>query len=114
MSDSRMKESIGDPASSTEVIVDQMADDVFGIPPNFTTGLLTGLVGAAAGCISLFLYFYLRQPHLYISPDWLIFVGIGMVAGYFMRVEQPLIKALYQHETARLQQAREAGERSGS
>jgi peptidoglycan biosynthesis protein MviN/MurJ (putative lipid II flippase) len=114
VSDSRMKDSIGDPASSTEVIVDQLADDVFGIPPNFKTGLLTALVGAAAGGISLFLYFYLRQPHLYISPDWLIFVGIGMVAGYFMRVEQPLIKALYQHETARLQQTRETTERFGS
>jgi hypothetical protein len=34
-------------------------DEVFGIPPNLLTGLLTGLLGACAGVASLIIFFYL-------------------------------------------------------
>ena len=101
-----MKESIGDePVSSNEAIVDQLSDEVFGAPPNLLMGLLTGLVGAVAGVVSLICYFYAWQPHYYISPDWLVFVALGLIVGFFMRLERPFFRALYHYETQRFQQA---------
>jgi hypothetical protein len=111
VSDLMIKESIGDdPASSNEVIVDQLGDDVFGIPPNLKTGLLTGLVGAAAGGVSLFLYFYLWKQNYYVSQDWQIFIALGVIAGFFLRFEQLFFRAVYHHKTETLQQAKESSE----
>lgn len=105
-----IKESIGDdPASLNELIVDQLDDEVFGIPPSLKMGLLTGLVGAAAGGISLFLYFYVWKPDYYVSPDWLIFVALGVIMGFFLRIEQPFFRALYHHETQTLRQVDDTG-----
>jgi hypothetical protein len=106
MSDFRIKESIDDDhASLNDVIVDQLGDEVFGIPPSLRTGLLTGLVGAAAGGVSLFFYFYLWKPEYYVSPDWLIFIALGLIVGFFLRIEQPFFRALYHHETQAPQRA---------
>ena len=87
-----------------DVIVDQLGDEVFGIPPSLKMGLLTGLVGAAAGGISLFLYFYVWKPDYYVSPDWLIFIALGVIVGFFLRIEQPFFRALYHHEALTLRQ----------
>ncbi len=100
-----MKDSNGDDsASSDKVIVDQLGEEAFGFPPSLKTGLLTGLVGAAAGGVSLFFYFLLWKPDYYVSPDWLIFIALGVIAGFFLRIEQPFFRALYHHEAQTLQQ----------
>ena len=71
---------------------DQSDDDPFGPPPSFLVGFLTSLVGAAAGVVSLLVYFMLFQPALYISPNWLVFILAGAAAGFFLRFEQALAR----------------------
>jgi hypothetical protein len=95
------------------MIVDQLGEQVFGIPPSLTTGLLTGLFGATAGVISLLVYFFFWEPNSYISPDWLIFVAIGVIIGFFLRVEQPLYRELYYYKTKPLRQAIDSGRNNG-
>jgi len=70
---------------------DQAGATQFGPPPSLLIGLLTGLVGAGAGVISLLIYFKVFQPASYVSPNWLIFVIAGAVAGFFLRIEQPFL-----------------------
>ena len=107
MSRSGVKKRIGDnPALSDKVIVDQLGDEVFGIPPSLIMGLMTGLFGATAGVISLLIYFFFWEPNHYISPTWLIFVALGFIAGFFLRVERSLYRELYYRRTLTLQEAR--------
>jgi hypothetical protein len=66
-------------------------DDInFSPPPNLYIGLLTSLLGAAAGLISLVLFFGFQQPELYVSPEWLVFIAIGGLFGFYLRLEQPI------------------------
>lgn len=64
----------------------------FGKPPRLLAGFVTSLFGAGAGVISLLLFFQLRQPHFYISREWLMFIAAGAVIGFFMRLERPFIE----------------------
>ena len=57
-------------------------------------GMVTGLLGAGAGVMSLLLFFQFWQPESYISQQWLPFVFVGAVIGFFLRLEQPLEAAL--------------------
>jgi hypothetical protein len=91
-------------ASSDQAIVDQLGEEVFGIPPNLKTGLLTGLIGTIAGVVSLKIYFFFAEPDHYVAPDWLIFVALGAIAGFFLRLEQPIYRDLYHHQTQALSQ----------
>jgi hypothetical protein len=68
-------------------------DEVFGIPPNPITGLLTGLLGASAGAVSIIVFFYVWEPYHFVSRDWLVFVALGGTIGVFLRIEWPLIRA---------------------
>ena len=106
----RVKKEVGDrPTSSSEAIVDQLDDEVFGSPPNLITGFLTGLVGAVGGSLSLPIYFYFREPDHYISPEWLIFVALGVIIGFFLRIEQPLYREYYRRKTQTLRQTKNTG-----
>lgn len=106
----RIKEGIGINLDGPNgPIVDQLGDQIFGIPPNPLTALLTGLAGAVAGGISLLIFFYFWEPGYYISPDWLIFVALGGIAGLFLRFEQPLFREIYALKAQALQQARDTG-----
>jgi len=80
------------PTNLTGTVYDCEDGEVFGIPPNLTTGLLTGLLGACAGVASLLVFFYFFEPYHYVSPDWLAFVALGGTVGIFLRVEWPLNK----------------------
>ena len=103
------KGEVGDyPASSMETIVDQLDDEIFGIPPNLRTGLLTAFIGTVAGAFSLPIYFMLWEPDHYISPEWLVFVALGTITGFFLRFEQPLYKDLYHYNTKTLRYAQDA------
>lgn len=105
---SRVKEGVCyNPTPSNPAIVDQLGDEVFGIPPSLITGLLTGLAGAAAGAVSLPIFFFLWEPDYHISPEWLNFVALGGLVGMFLRLEQPLYKDIYHHKVRILQQAKE-------
>lgn len=73
---------------------DQADEGQFGPPPSILVGFLTSLVGAAAGIVSLLIYFKLFDPASYISRDWLIFVFAGAAAGIFLRVEHPFIQEI--------------------
>jgi hypothetical protein len=53
---------------------------------------LTGLAGAAAGTVSLIAYFMLFNPLSYFSWDWLVFLVAGASAGFFLRIEQLILK----------------------
>ena len=64
----------------------------FGAPPSLLVGTVTGLLGAGAGAVSLLLYFRFWQPEPYISQQWLVFLLVGAVVGYFMRLERPFIE----------------------
>jgi hypothetical protein len=66
----------------------------FGPPPSLLVGLITGMLGAAVGVVSLLIFFSLWQPEPYISTQWLIFVVIGAVFGFFLRVERAIIAGL--------------------
>lgn len=119
MSRSVAKKGVGDnPASSNEAIVDQLGEEVFGIPPSLKTGLLTGLIGTIAGVVSLKIYFFFWEPTHYVTPDWLLFVALGAIAGFFLRLEQPIYRDLYHHQTQALSQGTGAignqGSRNGS
>lgn len=73
---------------------EQTDEAQFGPPPSLLVGILTGLVGAGAGIISLLIYFELFHPASYVAPNWLIFVLAGAVAGFFLRVEQPFVQKI--------------------
>lgn len=64
----------------------------FGPPPSPLVGAITALFGAGIGVISLMLFFQLRQPHFYISQEWLMFVAVGATIGLFMRLERPIVE----------------------
>ena len=97
------------PMPSNAMIVDQLDDEVFGIPPSLITGVLTGLAGAAAGVFSLPIFFFLWEPDYYISPEWLTFVALGGIVGIFLRLEQPLFKDIYHQNALMMQQAMPIG-----
>lgn len=63
----------------------------FGRPTSLLVGAITSLVGAGCGVISLLLYFRFLQPESYISQQWLIFVLVGAIVGFFMRLERPFL-----------------------
>ena len=93
---SRANETVGNnPRLPNEPSVDQLGDGVFGVPPSLLTGVLTGLAGTVVGGVSLPIYFFLREPYYYISPEWLMFVALGGIAGIFLRLEQPLFREVY-------------------
>jgi H+/Cl- antiporter ClcA len=69
-----------------------MDDSQFDLPPSLFVGIITGLVGAAAAVVSLLVYFKLFQPETYISQRWLIFVFLGTVIGFFLRLERPPVE----------------------
>ena len=73
----------------------------FGPPPSLFVGTVTSLVGAFAGVVSLVLFFLMRQPDLYISQEWLMFVAAGAIVGAFMRLEQPFVSLFGQINKAR-------------
>ena len=79
-----------DPPSAYSSTIDlhSMGNSQFGLPPSLLVGIITGLVGAAAGVVSLLVYFKLFQPEPYISQHWLIFVFVGTVIGFFLRLER--------------------------
>ena len=107
---SRANDGVGrKPMPSNAAIVDQLGDEVFGMPPSLVTGLLTGLAGAAAGAVSLPVFFFLWEPDYYISPEWLKFVALGGIVGIFLRLEQPLFKDVYHHKARLMQQAKAIG-----
>ena len=64
----------------------------FGRPPNLAIGCFTGLAGAAASIVSLFLYFVVFDPLSYFSWDWLLFLVAGTTAGFFLRIEELIVK----------------------
>ena len=68
----------------------------FGPPPSLLSGTITGLLGAAAGVVSLMLFFQLWQPEPYVSQEWLIFVVVGAVIGFYMRLERPFVEMFSQ------------------
>jgi hypothetical protein len=53
----------------------------------------------------LLIFFQMRNPASYVSLDWLVFVAFGAVAGYFIRFEQPVIKAIAVREICRSRKA---------
>ena len=73
---------------------DQLDDPIFGLPPSRMVGILTGLVGFATGVLSLIIFFFLFRPDSPITPDWLVFLLIGSVAGYFLRFERGVYKGM--------------------
>ena len=83
------------PSSKTAEIRDQLDEPEFGMPPRLIVGALTALFGAAAGMLSLMIFFYTWGPEHYISRQWLVFVLIGSVAGFFLRIERPIIREFY-------------------
>lgn len=83
------------PSSETAEIRDQLEGPEFGMPPRLIVGVLTGLLGAALGVLSLLLLFYAWEPQHYISREWVVFVLIGSVAGFFLRIERPIIREFY-------------------
>lgn len=82
---------VGDPAR----IRDQVDDLEFGSPPNLLVGIFTGLLGVIAGILSLAIFFQFWRADPHTSPDWLIFVVLGAIAGYFMRIERLLYREAY-------------------
>lgn len=80
-------------------------DEVFGIPPNPITGLLTGLLGASAGAVSLIVFFFVWEPYHFVPRDWLVFVALGGTVGVFLRIEWPLIRVIRFRESQNRQQA---------
>ena len=80
------------PTNQSDAVYKCIDDGIFGIPPDTVTGLLTGMLGACAGFVSLIVFFYFVEPHHYISPEWLVFVALGGVIGVFLRIERPRIK----------------------
>lgn len=103
---SRVKETVGNnPGLPNEPSVDQLGDEELGFPPSLLMGLLTGLVGALVGGVSLPIYFFLREPHYYVSPEWLIFVLLGAIVGVFLRLERPFYRERYCLKTKAIQQA---------
>ena len=66
----------------------------FGPPPSLLVGIVTAILGAAVGVVSLLIFFKLWQPEPYISPQWLSFIILGAIFGFFLRLERPLVKAL--------------------
>lgn len=91
------------PAASTKVdftarVVDQLDDTEFGIPPSLLVGFVTSLFGAGAGVLSLVIFFYVWNPDAYVSSEWLGFVLIGAIMGFFLRLERPLIRELYRRK----------------
>ena len=81
--------------------VDQLHEQQFGMPPNIFVGVITAIFGAGAGAVSLVIFFYVWNPHHYVTPDWLMFVMIGAFAGFFLRLERPLYRELYRSELHR-------------
>ena len=79
-------------------IVEQLDDTQFGVPPSLLVGFVTSLFGAGAGVLSLVIFFYVWNPHSYVSAEWLSFVLIGAVMGFFLRLERPLISELYRRK----------------
>ena len=85
--------------SRSEPIEDQLCEEVFGLPPSWVVGLLTAMVGAIAGLFSL-LIFFCFQPQIDGSPmHWLAFIALGGIAGFFLRIEHPIIQIIYQIKT---------------
>lgn len=80
------------PTNRSDAVYECVDDEVFGIPPNLMTGLLTGLLGVCAGVVSLIVFFYFLEPYQYLSPDWLVFVALGGTVGAFLRIERALTK----------------------
>ena len=79
-------------ADSSTIDLHSMDDSQFDLPPSLLVGIITGLVGAAAAVVSLLVYFKLFQPETYISQHWLIFVFLGTVIGFFLRLERPPVE----------------------
>jgi hypothetical protein len=77
----------------------QADEGQFGPPPNLLIGLLTSLVGAGAGIISLVIYFKIFLPGSYASPIWLQFVLAGAIAGFFLRIERPFLNEINSNST---------------
>jgi hypothetical protein len=63
----------------------------FGAPTNLLFGVISASFGALGGVVSLVVFFELFSPYPYISTDWAVFVGIGAVIGYFLRIERPFL-----------------------
>ena len=93
------------PTNRSDAVYDCVDDEVFGIPPNLITGLLTGLLGASASAVSLIAFFYLWEPYHFVSRDWLVFVALGGTVGAFLRIEWPLIRAIRYRGAQNRQQA---------
>ena len=79
-------------ADSSTIDLHSMGDSQFDLPPSLLVGFITGLVGTAAAVVSLLVYFKLFQPETYISQHWLIFVFLGTVIGFFLRLERPPVE----------------------
>ena len=86
------------PTNQSDAVYDYVNDEVFGIPPNLKTGLLTGLLGACAGLVSLIVFVYFSESHHYVSRNWLAFVALGGAVGIFLRIEWPPISAIRYRE----------------
>ena len=80
---------------------DQADEILFGWPPSLVAGCLTGLVGAMAGSVSLLVYFLVLEPLSHFSRDWLLFLIVGAAAGYFLRVEQHLLRVIQAFQSSR-------------
>ena len=107
---SRARETVGNnPRLPNAPSVDQLGDEVFGIPPSLLTGVLTGLAGTVVGAVSLPIYFFLREPYYYISPEWLIFVALAGIVGIFLRLEQSFFREVYCLKTKALEQPQVTG-----
>jgi hypothetical protein len=76
------------PSSEATEFVDLLSEPVFDRPPSMRVGALTSVFGAFAGGISLLLFARLWQPYHFLSAEWLIFVSIGAVAGFYLRIER--------------------------
>lgn len=74
---------------------DQLDDPIFGLPPSRIVGMLTGLVGLATGVLSLIIFFFLFRPDSPITADWLVFLMIGSIAGYFLRFERGVYREMH-------------------
>ena len=106
MGKANMYRGIGKPRRSdddADIIYDQLDDIVFSPPPNFLFGVLTSLLGGGAGVLSLLIFFSLRNPVETAAPDLLLGIALGAAAGYFIRFEQPFIRALAIWEISRNQ-----------
>ena len=79
-------------------VVDQLDDMEFGVPPSLLVGFVTSLFGAGAGVLSLVIFFYVWNPESYVSAEWLGFILIGAIMGFFLRLERPLIRELYRRK----------------